>query len=174
MEKIGIFYGPAKSRTAVVAEKIHNLIGADKADIYPINDVTIDTLIKYDKLILGVSSLGSETWDGETNTNQWGPIMPKLKSANLKGKKIALFGLGDHITYAAKFVDAIGEMADILHSKDAEIVGHVSRDGYTFTDSKAFRNGQFIGLPLDEDYESEKTDSRISNWVKILKKTLLD
>ncbi|MDD2563344.1 MAG: flavodoxin [Salinivirgaceae bacterium] len=174
MKKIGIFYGPAKSRTAVVAEKIQNLLGADKADIYPVNDVTIDTLSKYDKLIFGVSTLGSETWDGEDNTNQWGSIMPKLKRTNLKGKKIALFGLGDHITYAAKFVDAIGEMANVLQTKEAEIVGHVSRDGYTFTDSKALKDGRFVGLPLDEDYESEKTDSRIANWVEILKKTLLD
>ena len=174
MEKIGIFYGPAQSRTASVAEKIHNLFGSDKADIFPISDVTIDTLTKYDKLILGVSSLGSETWDGENNTNQWGPIMPQIKKANLKGKKIALFGLGDHITYAAKFVDSIGHMAEILQTQNAEIVGHVSCDGYTFTDSKALKDGKFVGLPLDEDYESEKTDDRITNWVKILKKTLFD
>ena len=173
MEKIGIFYGPTKSRTANIAEKIYNQFDAELVDIYPIDTTTIDQIIKYKNLIFGVSSLGSEVWDGKSAGNQWGAILPKIKDTDFTGKKIALFGLGDHITYAAKFVDAIGDMAQILRSRNAEIIGHVSADDYTFTESKALVDGKFIGLPIDEDYESEKSDMRIENWVEVLKKTFI-
>ena len=28
------------------------------------------------------------------------------------------------------------------------------------------RDGKFIGLPLDEDYEADKTDVRIEEWLE--------
>jgi flavodoxin I len=44
-------------------------------------------------------------------------------------------------------------------------VGAVSPDGYTFDDSEAVIDGKFIGLPLDDVNEDDKTDSRINAWV---------
>jgi flavodoxin I len=173
MGKIGIFYGPVKGRTAKIAEKLHKMLGQDKVDIYPIDSVTINTITNYDNLIFGVSTLGSEKWDSSGDANHWGAILPKIKETNFAGKKVALFGLGDHVTYAARFVDAMGEMADILGKQNAQIVGHVSAEGYTFTESKALVNGMFVGLPLDEDYESDKTDERLTKWADLLKKTFI-
>ncbi len=173
MGKTAIFYGPTKGRTARVAEKLHKMLGQDRVDIYPIDSVTINTITNYDNMVFGVSTLGAERWDGSGDANQWGKVLPLIKNTNFDGKKVALFGLGDHITYAARFVDAMGEMAEILKKQSAEIVGHVSAEGYTFTESKAFVNGMFVGLPLDEDFESDKTDERLLNWAGQLRKTFI-
>ncbi|MCJ8279507.1 MAG: flavodoxin, partial [Rivularia sp. ALOHA_DT_140] len=35
--------------------------------------------------------------------------------------------------------------------------------------SFAVRDGKFIGLPIDEVNESEKTDERIATWIEALK-----
>jgi flavodoxin I len=42
--------------------------------------------------------------------------------------------------------------------------------GYDFNKSKALRDDKFIGLALDEDNQSDLTDSRIKQWVTQLKK----
>lgn len=51
-------------------------------------------------------------------------------------------------------------------AKGANIVGAVSTDGYTFDESEAVKDGKFVGLALDADNESDKTEERISNWVE--------
>ena len=37
--------------------------------------------------------------------------------------------------------------------------------GYTFDDSEAVIDGKFIGLPLDDVNEDDKTDVRIDAWI---------
>ncbi|MEM9976766.1 MAG: flavodoxin, partial [Cyanobacteria bacterium P01_D01_bin.2] len=49
------------------------------------------------------------------------------------------------------------------------IVGAVSAEGYSFEQSTAVRDGQFVGLPLDEVNESDKTEQRIMDWLELLK-----
>ena len=44
-------------------------------------------------------------------------------------------------------------------------MGAVDTDGYTFDDSEAVINGKFIGLPLDNVNEDDKTDTRIDAWI---------
>jgi flavodoxin I len=48
-------------------------------------------------------------------------------------------------------------------------VGYWSSDGYDYESSRAERNSKFVGLALDEDNQSELTDSRIKQWVEQLK-----
>ncbi len=48
-------------------------------------------------------------------------------------------------------------------------VGYWSTDGYEFTDSKALRDGKFVGLALDEANQSDLTQERIKAWVAQLK-----
>ena len=57
---------------------------------------------------------------------------------------------------------------DAVKDSGAKIVGAVSTDGYTFDDSESVVNGKFVGLALDEENESDKTDERIDNWVKAI------
>jgi flavodoxin I len=48
-------------------------------------------------------------------------------------------------------------------------VGFWSTDGYEHSDSKAIKNGKFVGLAIDEDNQSELTDERIKKWVAQIK-----
>ncbi len=48
-------------------------------------------------------------------------------------------------------------------------MGQWPTEGYDFDASKAVKNGQFVGLALDEDNQSELTESRITTWVAQLK-----
>lgn len=80
-------------------------------------------------------------------------------------KSIALFGMGDVEGYPDTYVDALGILYDEFVKTGCTFVGEVSTDGYTFDDSQGLRNGSFVGLPLDEDNESNKTLPRIKAWV---------
>jgi flavodoxin I len=88
-----------------------------------------------------------------------------LQGANLAGKTIALFGCGDCESYSDTFVGGIGELYNGIKASGARFVGAVSTDGYTFDDSEAVVDGKFIGLPLDDVNEDDKTDSRIDAWI---------
>ena len=77
--------------------------------------------------------------------------------------------MGDHVTYAHGFVDHIGVLGKELIKSGANLVGKVSVDGYEFDESEAVIDGEFIGLPLDEDFEPELTDERVAAWVDLIK-----
>ena len=49
-------------------------------------------------------------------------------------------------------------------------VGKVPTEDYEYDESQAEIDGQFVGLPLDEDNESNLTGDRIKEWVTQLKK----
>ena len=83
----------------------------------------------------------------------------------MKGKVVALFGCGDCESYGDTFVGGIGELYDGIKDSGARFVGSVSTDGYTFDDSAAVIDGQFVGLPLDDVNEDNMTDGRIEAWI---------
>ncbi len=168
MKKIGLFYGPEGGSVERVAFKLVDLIGKENVDIYPVKGANASDLEKYDNLILGISTIGRETWASDAPADDWDKFLPQLDLVSYKDKTIAMYGLGDHITYPLHFVDALGTLAKILVKHDATIIGQVPTDGYEFEESEAIINDQFIGLPLDEDFESEKTDERLTNWLEII------
>lgn len=165
MKKIGLFYGPRGGAVENVALKIANLLEGNQFDLIPVAKAGTGTIEKYDNLIFGISTIGSHTWEIETPSEDWDVFLPLLEKANLENKVIALFGLGDHITYALHFVDALGILGKTLLKKNANIVGRCDTDDYDYKDSEAVIDGQFIGLPLDEDFEADKTDERLQSWL---------
>jgi flavodoxin I len=50
------------------------------------------------------------------------------------------------------------------------IVGSVSKAGYSFSGSMALIKGKLVGLAIDEEFESHLTLQRVKNWVELLKK----
>lgn len=166
MSKIGLFYGPEKGSVHRVAEKIAASIGKDKIDMVSVNSASATDLENYDKIIFGISTVGKETWDSEYSNTDWSKFFPEVGKADYSGKVVAIFGLGDHVTYPGHFVNAIGRLAKELMKENVKIVGSVDPESYEFEESEALIDGQFIGLPLDEDFEPELTDERISNWLK--------
>jgi flavodoxin I len=169
MSKIGLFFGPLKGSVNRVADKIKIALGEQNVDMISVNDAGVADLEKYDRIIFGISTVGKETWDSTHSNSDWSKFFPNITKVDFSGKTVAIFGLGDHVTYSSHFVNAIGVLANDLLKKNATIIGQVDPSGYEFDDSEAVMDGKFVGLPIDEDFESELTDERIANWLKSIK-----
>ena len=100
--------------------------------------------------------------------DDWDSVLPKFSALDFSGKKVALFGLGDSSSYSDTFANGMGQLYNAIKD-NAEIVGSVSTEGYTFDDSEAVVDGQFVGLAIDDDNEFDQTDSRVDAWVNDLK-----
>ncbi|MDE7085658.1 MAG: flavodoxin, partial [Prevotella sp.] len=67
--------------------------------------------------------------------------------------------------YSDTFVSGMGELYNGIKDSGAHFIGSVPTDGYTYDSSEAVVNGRFIGLPLDDINEDDKTDARIEAWI---------
>lgn len=165
MNKTAIVYSFNSTKTAKAAEKIKETFGPD-FNIVPINaeELTEELFLSFSKLILGVP-----TWfDGEL-PYYWDEFVPALEDLNLKGKTIAIFGLGNQVEYPENFGDAVGIMAELVLSRGAELVGFSSPEGYKFESSRALVDGQFCGLILDQETQPRQSKERIEKWVSEIK-----
>ena len=162
MNKIAILYGSTTGNTEAVAKKISSLLNAD---LFNVADGPAEIHEKYDILILGAS-----TWGFGDLQDDWEEFLPTLESANLQGKIIAIFGLGDADNYPDSFVDGIGTIYNAIEGKGCKIVGFTPVSEFSFEKSTAVIGDQFVGLPLDEDNESSLSEGRIRNWIEQLKK----
>ncbi|MFA5328025.1 MAG: flavodoxin [Prolixibacteraceae bacterium] len=169
MSKIGLFFGPLKGSVHRVAEKVKAAVGEQNVDMISVNDAEAADLEKYDLIIFGISTVGRETWDSKYSNTDWAKFFPNISKVDYSGKTVAIFGLGDHLTYSSHFVNAVGVLAKELLKNGAKLVGEVDPSGYEFDDSEAIFDGKFIGLPIDEDFEPELTDERVLNWVNSIK-----
>lgn len=165
MGKIGLFYSFNSKKTAKIAGIVHNAFSGVDVESVNVDEVSKEHFLEFDNLIFGVP-----TWfDGEL-PNYWDELLPSLEEVDFSQKKIAVFGLGDQKGYPENFCDAIGIMASFFEERGAKIVGHFPLDGYTFESSKAVTDGQFCGLPLDQENQARLTSGRIEQWVSNLKK----
>jgi len=169
MSDIGLFYSFKSLKTRKIAGYIIELYGEKAMESIDAETVTEEEFMRFDKIILGVP-----TWfDGELPL-YWDEFVPALKDLDLSGKKIALYGLGDQKGYPENFGDAVGLMANILISRNAELVGETSPEGYSFESSRALYNGRFRGLILDQENQARLTEKRIRDWVDQLKTIFAD
>jgi len=67
------------------------------------------------------------------------------------------------------FADAVGELYDLFKAAGANMVGATSTDGYEHSNSKAMRDGKFVGLLCDEDNQYDLSEERAKAWVEQLK-----
>ena len=125
-----------------------------------VQNLTAEVVESHENLILGTS-----TWGAGELQDDWYDGLKVLQGADLSGKTIALFGCGDCESYSDTFVGGIGELYNAIKASGARFVGAVDTDGYTFDDSEAVIDGKFIGLPLDDVNEDDKTDTRIDAWI---------
>lgn len=164
MEKVGIFYGSSTGNTETAANQIQQELGVDIADIKEVTNAGANDLEAYSNIIFGAS-----TWGVGDMQDDFDVFLSEIENANLAGKKIAIFGLGDQDTYADSFVDAIGIIYETLEGKGCEVIGQIAKDSYSYDVSKAEINGELVGLPLDEENQGNLTNERIKNWVQQLK-----
>lgn len=165
MSKTAIIYSYHTQKSKNVAGKIIDAFGKTAIESINAEELSKEILEKYDYFILS-----APTWfDGEL-PNYWDEFVPDLEEMDLKGKKFAIFGLGDQKGYPENFCDAIGILAEIVEECGGNIVGHVSNDGYTYESSKAEKGNEFVGLPIDQENQARLTNDRVKNWVAQLKK----
>ena len=166
MEKTGIFYGSSSGDTEYVARQIQKELGGDK-DVEVKNIVMADQedLQEYDNLIFGTS-----TWRDASLQYDWEFYQDLLDKTDFSGKKVAFYGTGDQINYPDNFVDAMKILYDKVKKNNGEVVGAVSTDDYYFNKSKAVVDNKFVGLPIDESNEYQKTSGRVKKWCEELKK----
>jgi len=165
MKKTAIIYSFNTKKTARVADRIREAFATDQVEMVNAEDLTEDTFMSYDQIIMGVP-----TWfDGEL-PNYWDEFLPALEDLDLTGKKIALFGLGDQVGYPENFLDGVGIMAGILEQLGATLAGFTSAEGYSFESSLALRGDRFAGLAIDYENQGSMNKERIRAWVEELKK----
>jgi flavodoxin I len=159
--KAVVVYGSTMGNCSDVAERVSSFI--EGSEVCEVGSFDFDTVADYDLLLFG-----SSTWGLGDLQDDWEEKIDDLKGADLSGKKVALFGTGDQESYVDTFADAVGILYEAVVEAGAEVIGLTSTDDYSFDESRAVVDGKFIGLILDEDNESEKSDERISAWVSSL------
>ena len=164
MKKIGIFYGSSTGQTELVAEKLLSMLGEENAEVINVDIATKEDLERFPFLIFG-----TPTWGVGEMQDDWEDFSEIVMKANLKGKKIALFGLGDQDTYPDSFADGIGILYNKIKDK-TKVIGKWHKNGYSFNESEAFRDNAFVGLILDQENQAGKTADRLEKWVEMLKK----
>lgn len=166
MGTIGLFYAKSAVKTAQIANKICEKFGPDHVKTILVEEAWGPDFAACDNLIVGAS-----TWfDGELPTC-WDELIPELKSLDLKGKKVALFGLGDQKGYPDNFADGVGILAEVFESAGATLVGLTPSEDYTFNHSRALReDGLWSGLILDQENQAKQTKGRIEKWCEQIKK----
>jgi len=163
MSKIGIFFGSSTGDTEFVAKELQKVMGSDVATIHNIIAVEPEAFNKYDLVILGTS-----TWREAGLQYDWDFFLELLDQVDFKGKKVAIYGLGDQRNYPAHFADAMRILYDKALERGAKVVGAWPTEGYRFEASKAVVDGQFLGLVIDETNQHNLTASRIEAWAKML------
>lgn len=159
-----VIFGSTTGTCETIAKNIAEKIGCEAINV---QDITAETIEENKNLILGTS-----TWGAGELQDDWYDGLPVLQNADLNGKNIALFGCGDCESYSDTFVGGIAELYNGIKDSGANFIGSVSTDGYTFDDSEAVVDGKFIGLPLDDINEDDKTESRIEEWIQQIRPEL--
>jgi len=163
--EITMIYGSDGGNTEDIATQIADKLDATVKSI-DVSKATADDFTQAQNLILGTS-----TWGEGDLQSDWEDFIDELDSIDFSGKKVALFGLGDQDGYGDSFVGAMSLLYEKVKEKGATIVGGgVSTDGYDFEESEAVIDGTFVGLPIDEDNQSDLTEERIDNWTTQIQK----
>lgn len=168
MASIGIFFGTDTGRTRLVAKQIAKKIGEAAAAPVNIGRSSLADFLAFDRLIVGSPTLGDGELPGQSTglaQPSWEEFLPQLASADLTGKTIAIYGLGDQKKYPNEFVDAIGILHAAFSARGARIIGDWPADGYEFKASQAVHDGRFLGLPIDQLNQATLTEARLDAWL---------
>jgi flavodoxin I len=169
MAKIGLFYDTDTGNTRKVAKMIRKHFDESDIEMKNITKLEPADFEQYSAFILGTPTLG----EGELPEN-WDAFLPALDAMDFSGKTIALFGLGDQEEYGHEFVDGLGILYEKFESLGASFTGFWPLDGYEYEISRAELDGEFVGLVLDQDNQSDLTAQRLETWIAQIKPVLLE
>ena len=160
MKTVTVIYGSTTGNTERAAKQIAALLGGKAVPVAHATPADFGA----DLLVLGTS-----TWGIGDLQDDWAAHIGTLRAAPLSGRAVALFGLGDQLSFGTSFVDAMGVLCEEAEKLDARIIGTWPADGYRHDASRAVRDGAFVGLALDDDNEAAETDARIAKWCAALR-----
>ena len=165
---IGIYYGTTSGKTGKVAEMIALELGSKVSEVKDISNAISDEMARFDVLIFGTSTwnVGDMQLDWETFVDE------ELSGIDFSHKKFAFFGLGDQENYPDYFTDGMGKLCNIVRDRGGKIVGGWRDDRFNFDSSEAYQVGNFCGLVIDDDNQSEMTENRVIEWCSSLKREL--
>lgn len=159
---IGIFYGSTTGNTEAVAKDIATALGVAATDVHDVGATGADAVVHYDLLLFG-----SSTWGYGDLQDDWYDFLDDLKAQDLTDKRIAFFGCGDSDCYPDTFCAAISLIHDAIAESGATFIGQLEAVGGGM-DSPTCRNGQFLGLTVDDANESA-TPERLAAWLEAVK-----
>merc|ERR1719330_1204410 len=164
-EAVGLFYSTQTGNTETVAGVIAEKAGVEAMDV---GEISAEDLAGYDGLLVGCPTWNTGADEYRSGT-AWDDLLDDIKGVDLAGKSVAVFGCGDSQGYGDNFCDGIEELHETFAAAGAKMVGYVDSSGYQHAESKSDQGGKFLGLPCDEDNESDMTEERVSAWVQQLK-----
>lgn len=147
----------------LIAEKYEDI------EIKSIDEVKEEDIKNHGQLIIGCSTVGSETWSNTDNSDPWPAFIKQIDNVGVADKSIALFGLGDQIRWPKHYVDGMGVLHEQFSAKGAKMIGRWPVEGYDHEESEAQEGNVFFGLALDEDHQPEFSEERVEKWVKQIK-----
>lgn len=169
MNKIGIFFGTDTGTTRLIAKKMAKRLDGLADKPLNVNRIELETMLQYDFLILGTPTYGHGQLPGiDTNikAGSWQEFLPGLERTDMKGKTVALYGLGNQEKYPERFADSLFYLYEAIKNAGATIVGDWSTDGYNFDFSRAEVDGRFVGLVIDNNSQGMETEGRIDEWLQ--------
>lgn len=145
----------------MAAEKIREILGEDLVELHNLKDDSPTLMENYSVLILGIP-----TWDFGELQEDWEAVWPQLTELDLKGKIVALYGLGDQAGYSEWFLDAVGMLYDHITPLGVQFIGSWPTDGFEFTSKRPLSSDgkHFVGLALDEVNQYEMSEERLQQW----------
>ncbi|MGF1507044.1 MAG: flavodoxin, partial [Anaerolineae bacterium] len=157
--------GSNEGNTAAVADQLKEILSGmgsgHQFEVRNFGEAIPSDLEEFDHLILGIP-----TWNIGELQDDWDAFYYDMESLNLRGKKIAIFGLGDQYGYSDSFLDGVGMIGEEVIVRGGELIGQWPVDGYEFTQSLALDidTTKFMGLAIDQDNEVDKTPERLKTW----------
>ena len=174
MKEVQIFYGSDTGNTDHVVHEIIIEILKNRKIFFSIKQVNNLTQTDWTENTLFI--LGIPTWyDGDLQSD-WEDYFETFCKIDFTNKKIALFGLGDQMSYDEWFIDGVGILAEIIVKNGGEIYGNWPTATYSFEKSKALMSDElFYGLALDEDNQFDVTEDRCEKWIdQLVKESFFD
>lgn len=168
MKKIAIIYWPKGGSVDRIAGKLSDMLTSHKVEKMDISSFEPKDYLDFDLWIVGGSTVGAHSWEDAEKMNPWFAFFQKLKGLDLSTIKVALYGLGDQLHYPHHFVDDLGYFQKEFSARNVQLIGQWPVSDYEFYESKGAEDGYFYGLALDEDSQAEKTNERLTAWVKMM------
>ncbi len=162
MAQVGLFFGTDTGNTRKIAKMIKKQFADDAIELMNVSkEGSKEAFMGYDKIIFGMPTLG----DGELE-NSVRDFLKELKGADLSGKTIALYGLGDQEGYGHEFLDGMAIVYEKFSAMGATLIGRWPTEGYEFEASKAVEDDEFICLAIDNDNQADMNKERVEAWVE--------